>query len=126
MKRFNSVILLGLGLCQAALGGPSPIYQNFGVVTSPPQVDALTFYNAGIFNIRTFTSLSPTNLQITLLLAGFNDIPFETKDTLNFTNGNSGIMIGVPGFLFDTSLATSRRSASSFMNEGFLQGIDEP
>jgi hypothetical protein len=125
MKRYIPIVFLGLGLCQTALGGPSPLYANYVVVTSPPVVDALSFYNAGQFEIETVTSINPTNVTISLLLNGFSELPFMTKDTLNWTNASSGLMLGVPGFQFDTGTSTSRHNASSFLNAGTVESVDE-
>jgi len=124
MKRHIARLFLGLGLCQAALGGPSPIYQNFAVITQAPVVDALVFYNQGEFDIDTVTSFNATNLTSLLYENGFSPLPFMTKDTLAWTNSNSGLMIGIPGFRFDTGTSTSRHSASFFLNAGTVEGID--
>ena len=106
------------------MGGPSPIYQNFAVITQAPVVDALVFYNQGEFDIETVTSFSPTNLTTGLYENGYNPIPFMTKDTLDWTNSSSGLMLGTPGFRFDTGTSTSRHSASSFLNAGTVAGFD--
>jgi hypothetical protein len=130
MKRYIAKVLLSLGLCQVALGGPSPIYQNYGVVTSPPVVDATSFYNAGDFTVNTVikinTSISFGDATVLSGLFGYGNtsFPFMTKDTASWTNTSSGVMSGEPGFQFDTGTSTSRHSASFFYNAGVVQGVD--
>ncbi len=107
-----------MGLCQAALGGPSAIYQNTGVIIPPtvaPVVDARIFLNTGIFEAATVIGTED-----------LNPLPYMTTDTLFFTNTSSGIMVGFPGFQFDTGTSTSRHSASSFFNAGIVEGLDLP
>jgi len=124
MKKYIAIIFLSLAAWQSAVAGPSPIYANYVTLSSPPVVDALTFYNAGTIEIETIIGLSPTNLLTGLNLNGFSPLPFMTKDTLNWTNSSSGIMEGLPGFQFDTGLSTTRHSASSFFNQGTVEGVD--
>ncbi len=125
MKHHLATLFLGLGLCQAALGGNSPLppYANYGVVTQAPVIDAPSFFNAGDFEIDSVTSFNLTNLN-NIFGNGYSVLPFMTKDTLFFTNVN--LMTGFPGFRFDTGTSTSRHSASLFMNQGTLEGLDTP
>ena len=123
MKKYITAVFLGLGLCAAALGGPSPIYNNFGVVTQAPVVDALAFNNIGDFEIDAVSSYSLTNLN-NLFGNGYSVLPFMTKDTLYYTNSDSGFMLGIPGFRFDTGTSTSRHSAAYFLNHGAVESID--
>src|SRR6516162_10262534 len=103
MKRLS---LFGLmGLCLLPLGGVAAdaLYLNTGTVNTP-QVDAVTFINKGLFQAS-------------------SSIPYETQDTLNFTNtvgtfSGSGTMVGSHGFRFntDSSVNGMRTMASSFFN----------
>jgi hypothetical protein len=123
MKHFIATTFLGVGFCSAALAGPSPIYQNYGVVTQAPVVDAVTFLNAGDFEIDTVSSYSLTNLN-NIFGNGYSVLPFMTKDTLYFTNTSSGLMLGESGFEFGTTTSTSRHGASFFFNAGTVAGVD--
>ena len=69
----SSLVLLGVGSASAT----DPVWINNGILTEPPQVDAITFINNGTIDIATSE-------------------PFETANTLNYTN--SGIMEGAVGF----------------------------
>src|SRR5438309_276636 len=78
---------LGLGLLAAEAVAADALYLNTGSVNTP-QVDAITFINKGLFQAS-------------------SSIPYETQDTLYFTNtvgtfAGSGTMIGSPGFRFNT------------------------
>ena len=83
-------------------------YVNYGTVTFPPQIDATNFVNFGSFQIGTFD-------------------PFETSDTLNFTN--YGTMIGSVGWRFDNvpTDAGARGPAANFVNRntGTIQALDQ-
>jgi hypothetical protein len=121
MKRFFASLLLVLGLAGSAVAGISPSYINYGVVTTPPVIDATTFVNLGPFDISLISESTNLGTGIGTLTTGF---PFSTRDTLYFTNENT--MLGSPGFEFDTVTATGRHSASSFFNSGTVTGIDTP
>lgn len=90
----------------ACLGTTSPIYQNFGVVTSPPQVDATVFVNGGTFD------LSATSGGV-----------FDTQNTLYYTNLASGFMNAPGGFNFQFITNGFPLPASSFRNQGEVDGF---
>jgi hypothetical protein len=121
MKRFIITALLGLGLCSVGVAAPSAVYQNFGVTTNTPTIDANIFYNAGTF--FTFTDFDVTSVNPTTT-AFESSIPYSTSDTLYYTNTTSGTIEGTPGFLFDTVTPTWRYSAASFDNEGVITAFD--
>lgn len=79
---------------------PVALYENFGnndFGDNPPQIDALSFANYGTFSVFTL-------------------VPYDTQNTLNFTN--RGTMIGNPGFEFDTAFTTgARKRAANFVNQ---------
>jgi hypothetical protein len=83
------------------------IWENSGTVTTAAQIDALAFVNSGTINIGT-------------------TLPFETSDTLNYTN--TGTMIGAPGWFFDDAAPASgqKRSADNFvnLNGALIQSLD--
>jgi hypothetical protein len=123
MKRFIIAALLGLGFGPVALAAPQQIYENNGVVTSVPTIDAVIFYNAGIFDLNTIGGITNFNNNVG---TGLTSIPYSTGDTLYFTNTTSGTMSDTPGFLFDTVTASTVHNASSFHNDGFITGFDFP
>ena len=51
MKRLVSVWLLGLALGAQVAHSTDAVYINNGLVTFPPQIDALTFINNGTFDL---------------------------------------------------------------------------
>jgi hypothetical protein len=126
MKRFITTVFLGLGLCQAAWGSLTTTNQfvNYGLITSSPEVDAVGFYNAGTIEINAVVGATPTNLTSGLFENGYNPLPFTTKDTLYYTNTQSGVLLAYPGFLFDTVTSTTTHGASYFLNQGTVEGID--
>ncbi|MCL5097865.1 MAG: hypothetical protein M1608_10150 [Candidatus Omnitrophica bacterium] len=103
MNRRLLASLVGLGLALKAVGAPIPLYYNYGSVTTPPQIDATAFLNAGTFNIST-------------------SLPFETQNTLYFTN--RGIMSGSVGFRFNYASDQGRLPSSSFQNQQTIEADD--
>ncbi|HZR19686.1 MAG TPA: hypothetical protein VFE51_20545 [Verrucomicrobiae bacterium] len=83
------------------------IWLNTGTITTAPQIDATNFVNSGAITIA-------------------STLPFETSDTLNFTN--SGTMFSIPGWFFDDSAPNLgvRRAADNFvnLNGGDIEAID--
>jgi hypothetical protein len=98
-----SALLLSPGLLRAT----DPYWINSGTITSLPQIDASNFVNSGSINIA-------------------SELPFETSDTINFTN--SGTMVSSPGWFFDTAAASNgpRDMADNFvnLNGGIVQSLD--
>lgn len=109
MKRLllSSLLLIGMG--GAAFG-----YVNNSVLQSPPMDIALVqqatvgpvFVNKGLFQVDLSRIQNPFGATI----------PFETSDTLYFTN--SGTLIGIPGFDFENfpSSVGQAHMASIFVN----------
>ena len=95
----------------AAMATPTQFYINPAnvLVISEVQIDAVNFINHGSFNIGTFPY-----------------IPFETFDTLNYTN--DGTMLASPGWRFNlNSTVTGLRSwSANFVNAnpGLITGLD--
>src|SRR5438046_1735705 len=89
--------LMGVALMPFAARSVDQMYVNYGIVTTPPQIDALNFVNYGTFDF-------------------FTALPFETSDTINYTN--YGRMIASPGWYFDTAPVEhgTRSLAQSFVN----------
>jgi hypothetical protein len=97
MKMLRLIWAMAMASGFAAMAAPSPIYENYGVVTNVPQVDAVTFVNYGVFSVS-------------------SQLPYETQNTLNFTN--RGIMQGNPGFRLENVSSTGvRRPANIFFND---------
>ena len=104
MKRLLFSSLLVLTLLPRAGVAADALYLNIGTVSNP-QVDAVRFVNKG-------------------LIQASGALPFETLDTLYFTNtvgtfSGSGAMLGTPGFRFNnsSSLTGMRTWSSSFFND---------
>lgn len=96
MKRISLTMAAALALLTRGVAAPAEIFENFGQIFDPPQVDARAFANYGTIDI--FTSL-----------------PYDFQNTLNFTN--YGVMIGTVGFQFDTAASLGdRQRARSFYN----------
>ncbi len=86
------LLFLSLGNLRAV----DAIYENFGMPTSTPQINAITFINHGLFSVSSI-------------------LPYDTQNTLHFSN--FGIMVGEPGFRFDfVNAAGVRRPAADFYN----------
>ncbi|MGA2749442.1 MAG: hypothetical protein ABSG59_11755 [Verrucomicrobiota bacterium] len=117
MKRYFPAAIAVLGLCAAASAAPQAVYQNSIFLTNPPVVDAVTFVNSGVMDF-----INEQENDYTLFTE--NILPFSTRDTLYYTNADSGIMYGNPGFRFDTATATTRHSAKTFVNNGFIYAVD--
>ena len=83
------------------------VWSNSATITFPPQIDATNFINSGVISITTRD-------------------PFETSDTLNFTN--SGTMIGSVGWFFDDAAPEHgpRRPSDNFvnLNQGLVEADD--
>src|SRR5436189_6220274 len=93
IKRLTFCVLSS-GLLASVAMATDPFYINDGVVSviqppqTAPQIDAVNFVNNGIFNI--------TNLNSVFLNP---PLPFETWNTLNYSNRNR--MMGDSGWQFD-------------------------
>jgi hypothetical protein len=101
-------LLAGLILGPLAAMGTDSIYINTGAINNSnlPQVDATNFYNSGTWNIST-------------------SAPYETANTVNYTN--EGTMSGSVGWEFDFGTSSASRSLSaSFFNDspGTIQAMD--
>jgi hypothetical protein len=111
MKRLLFSIFAGVLLAPWALAS-TDYYINNGVVnvTGPaaaaPQIDAVNFVNTGLFIITNQNQNSPVSPPL----------PFQTWDTLNWTNRN--LIGGDPGFRFDffDSSSSLDRMSANFVN----------
>lgn len=110
MKRFIISSLLAATLLPVTSRAADSLYENFGNVGPiAPVINATNFLNHGTFNIGTVTRE-----------------PFETYDTLNYTN--DGTMISRVGWRFEhtPTYAAGRRMANSFVNynPGTIEAVD--
>lgn len=103
MRQVLMTVGLTAMLAVPAGAQPDPLWVNNGVITFPPQVDAINAVNNGLINIAT-------------------SAPFDTSNTRNFTN--NGTMNGAVGFRFDTVLTgpggggnATRQPAVNFHNK---------
>lgn len=92
----------------AAFAGTQPLYINNSPVMSPPdlapQIDATAFVNRSKFSISNF----------------FSALPYQTLNTLFFTNTSAGMMFGDPGFRFDFFTNNTRLLMDSWVNQGMI------
>src|SRR4026208_81772 len=100
-------LLLSLAGVLALTAATQPIYINNSPNTNAPQIDATAFVNTS-----TFTVSSPF----------FGNIPYQTLNTLYFTNTLSGVMSSTPGFRFDFFTNNSRFPMASWVNRGSIFG----
>ena len=98
-RTFNFCILLvSSALTCGLVAQPDELYENYGFIDQGSEVpiNAKAFANYGSFTV-------------------FGALPFDTQNTLNFTN--TGVMNGGIGFRFDHVADNGRRSlANNFLN----------
>jgi hypothetical protein len=112
---FWPVFAACLALASFRAAAQAAYYDNAAIVTypgttnNPPMIDAFNFVNSGLFEI---------NFQTLTFLAPF----YETYDTVNYTNTDSGSLMANTGFAFDTQSSSTglRTMAGSFYNSGFV------
>jgi hypothetical protein len=101
--------VLGCVLISLAAQAADELYINTETVTDPPQIDATSFVNYGTFSFVTVD-------------------PFETSDTLYYTN--YGNLFAGPGWIFDYAPPVSgvRQMADTFanLNPGVVESFDLP
>ena len=110
MKNAFKVGIISL-LTTAVAGGAAttPIYINDAPVeclTTPPQIDATAFLNRSFFCSQNFSLLTP--------------LPYETLNTLFFTNAASGRMLGDPGYRFNYAHGNVRGMMDTWVNRGSI------
>lgn len=98
--------MLGMASAGVVSAATLPIYNNTAPLNAPPVpvVDARIFVNSSDFNI------------------GFIINPYETYNTLSYTNSASGTMVGNPGFRFNLVSGSSRYPSSAFLNQNLISG----
>src|SRR5258708_810376 len=99
MKQLLTTGGLSLFAVLAALAA-DPIYINDRGINPgdvPPNIDAIGWLNRAAFNIST-------------------TLPYETKDTLYFTNTPSGQMFGFPGFRFYNTVGSQHYWMDTWTN----------
>lgn len=117
MKRY---LVLGLALVGFAVNGvcqTSLIYQNFGTVSQLPQIDATTFVNGGIFGISSSGGIIISSGAI----ISYGD-PFDTQNTVYYTNLASGLMSYQAGFNIYFLTNNFPYPAGAFVNRGEMDG----
>lgn len=102
MRLFSTLSLVIVALVQAGAAATLPLYQNNATVDNP-QIDATAVENNG--TITTATTL-----------------PYDTANTLFYTNNASGVMSGNVGFRFEFITNTFRYPANTFVNHGLISG----
>jgi hypothetical protein len=131
MKRLFLSILIVLALLPSSQAqsvfqvnaGQTLSTTNNGLITEPPHINAVNFINFGTIAINTIFREYNINNNFSYILT---PRPFETFNTLNFTN--YGTMQGMNGWRFSLNpdSSSTRRMASSFanLNGGIVQGVD--
>lgn len=119
MKR---LLTLGmLGVASAGSAALVPIFINDSPLTLPdaglPVINTVAFVN------RSSITVSPFTISVGVGIGGFGfntaaTLPFETFNTLYYTNEATAVMSGSPGFRFLTTQGRVRRPARVFVNEG--------
>lgn len=83
------------------------LWTNWGIISTPPQIDAINFENRGTMSIVT-------------------EFSFETSNTRNYTN--TGVMVGTPGWHFATMPSNMGfpSPAANFVNTdgGLIRSVD--
>jgi hypothetical protein len=119
-KLLSGILALAFAVAvvPTAFSQPDTYYQNVGSVICPPDIpptiDATNFINEGQFivNITNFPSVLPSQGPVD---------PYETFDTLNFTNGFGAFLACNSGFLFQYNPQVGAPSpAASFYNAGTI------
>src|SRR5205085_5950515 len=99
--------LLGILIASAA----DPIFESDTPVNSPPDdapaIDAIAWVNTSTFNITT-------------VAGGGLPLPFESQNTLFFTNTVGGVMNGNPGFRFFNNVGPQRLWMDTWTNNGTI------
>ena len=117
MKKNITAIFAALAFGLPAFASSSSEYINTGTITNPPVIDATAFVNSGTFE-AVMADLGDGTLAIE------TQTPYSTQDTLYYTNLNPGLMLGQPGFLFETVTANGNKNARSFYNTGTILAVD--
>lgn len=112
---------MGLLLACSAVAQSGGTYRNDGFIIVPPliapNIDAGTFVNNGQFIIN-FTNQPVPSVYNEL---GFQPDPYETQNTLNFTNLPGAFMSCNTGFRFDFAPPNGpRQRAGTFVNSGTI------
>ena len=105
MKKRFTILLLSLAAVAGAHAQLQSSYQNFGVVTNPPPINATSVENYG-----------------NIVISG-GSIPFDTENTVNFTVHPTGNMLdlGSAGFLFQNLSGANNyvpAKLDTFVNSG--------
>ncbi len=105
MKPLLAAAALSLCGTLTLVAATAPIFINDAPVQSPPAflapIDATSFLNRSIFSVST-------------------TLPFETQNTVYYTNSASGVMSGFPGFRFIFTTNGFRYPAARIVNQGSI------
>ena len=106
-----ALCILHSALCISVTAAPVPVYVVDEPVDVPPGIapviNATTVVVADRFNVN--TASSPPQ-------------PYQTRNTLYFTNAPSGHIMGSPGFRFDYFTDNRRQAMHSWVNQGTSAG----
>src|SRR5947207_7521351 len=109
MKQFLVSAWLGFLSVMTASAATSPIFINDSAIVSPPvetpAIDATAWVNRSVFNI---TAVNGSGVPL----------PFESQNTLFFTNTPGGVMFGNPGFRWFYNVGTEKLWMDTWTNQG--------
>ena len=116
MKPFLLITMLTLAGGLSAPAGTALIYVNDAPVQSPPDflapIDATSFVNRNLFSIG--------SSNLIFIGTTIPTLPFETANTLNYTNTSTGVLLGTPGFRFVFTTNGFRYPAARIVNQGSI------
>jgi hypothetical protein len=124
MKQRLFSVLLGIWCGFSVWAGTSPVYENYGVLTEPPEIDAITMINSGVMQFDYAGVFSYNGVLSSTIVSSLDTPVFSTQNTLNYTNTGSGSMYCTGGFELGLDTNGFKYLAQSFDNKGYISGTD--
>lgn len=118
MKSRILSFLASLAFAAFVQGQTAPEYRNIGTVLEPPQIDATSFINGGIFDLLFNEASTGGPKWIGFVTPA--DYAFRTDNTLNYLNLASGFMSDYYGFVFQFETNGFPSAAQNFENRGTI------
>ena len=106
IRRVGLMALAGFVFAPLLAGATEPIWTNYAIITTPPQIDARIVVNAGV--ISNIVSQKPVEMSNALIVT------------------NRGMMSGTPGWYFNQSPVDKgfRAPLDIFSNRGVIESLD--
>jgi hypothetical protein len=95
MKRLFSWLVLGCLFLAANGAQADSLYRNFGTISNPAPIDAVTVENYGS-------------------ISALGSVPFDTQNTLNFYNDSGATIFAIPGLTLQHVPATGLASSPAY------------